>query len=185
MARLVGLLLLAAAGWVLYARKAEASVTMTESGIGNSGGGGSQASGPAAYLEIVRRVLAETGAPFTAALIMGIMQTESSFNPRAYRAEPQINDASYGLMQVLYSTARDRGYGGAPDGLYDPEVNIRLGIAHLEWSRQYLAARMGPPSESQLLSGYNAGVGYVMKGGDRLSYVQKVQRYAANWSGYA
>lgn len=182
MLRLVGLILLATAGWVFYAKRSEASASMTDVPVSGGGNSGAQASGPVAYLEIVRRVLAETGAPFTAALIMGIMQKESSFNPRAYRAEPQINDASYGLMQVLYSTARDRGYGGAPDGLYDPEISIRLGIAQLEWSRQYLAARMGPPSESQLLSSYNAGVGYVMKGGDRMAYVRDVQRYAANWS---
>jgi soluble lytic murein transglycosylase-like protein len=38
-------------------------------------------------------------------LIKAVIMTESSFNPNAYRAEPAINDGSYGLMQLLFRTA--------------------------------------------------------------------------------
>lgn len=59
---------------------------------------------------------------------------ESSFNPAAYRAEPTINDASRGLMQVLEKTARALGLKGdvgndttKTGGLYEPTLNIQLG----------------------------------------------------------
>jgi soluble lytic murein transglycosylase-like protein len=38
-------------------------------------------------------------------LIKAVIMTESSFNPNAYRAEPAINDGSYGLGQLLFRTA--------------------------------------------------------------------------------
>lgn len=141
---------------------------------------------PAGILAAVRHVNdTEFGGWFDPALVMGVIATESSYRVNAYRAEPQINDASYGLMQVLYGTAIDRGYSGPPEGLYDPLLNIRLGMAHLRWSYNYLAARMGSVSEGQMLSAYNAGVGYVMKGGARVDYVAKVQRNRATWQGAA
>lgn len=59
--------------------------------------------------------------------IQGFISIESNWNPNAYRAEPQINDASYGLMQLLYSTAQGLGYSGDASGLYDPATNIDLG----------------------------------------------------------
>jgi len=62
-----------------------------------------------------------------AAWIKAIMMKESSGIPTAYRAEPKINDASYGLMQLLYGTARGLGYAGTKEGLYDPDTNIYLG----------------------------------------------------------
>lgn len=65
------------------------------------------------------------------ALVYGVIAQESAFNFRAYRAEPHINDASRGLMQILYGTARDVGYTGQPDGLYDPAINVRLGVKFL------------------------------------------------------
>ena len=42
-------------------------------------------------------------------LIKAVIATESSFNPQALRPEPQINDASRGLMQILYGTAKMMG----------------------------------------------------------------------------
>lgn len=51
---------------------------------------------------------------------------ESGGDTFAIRHEPRINDASYGLGQLLYGTARGLGYRGTPEGLYDPETNIYL-----------------------------------------------------------
>jgi len=86
--------------------------------------------------------------------IQAVIETESSWNPQAYRAEPRINDASYGLMQLLYRTARGLGYTGQPDGLYDPETNINLGARLLgelrrkhgdDFRRVYSAYNSGNP----------------------------------------
>ena len=59
--------------------------------------------------------------------VKAIMLTESSGNPAAWKNEPQINDASRGLMQLLYRTAQGLGYTGTPAGLYDPQTSINLG----------------------------------------------------------
>lgn len=117
---------------------------------------------------------------FAAADVLAIIEIESSFRPAAYRAEPQIGDGSYGLMQILYSTAKDRGYAGAPAGLFDPETNIRLGIAHLAWGRDYLA-RFGAVAEAQWVGAYNAGVGNVRKGYIPAGYVAKWRNARARW----
>ncbi|MCA9307884.1 transglycosylase SLT domain-containing protein, partial [candidate division WWE3 bacterium] len=59
-------------------------------------------------------------------LIFSTIMIESGGNSSAYRYEPHINDASYGLGQILYGTARGIGFEGPPEKLYDPEVTIDL-----------------------------------------------------------
>lgn len=67
------------------------------------------------------------------AAVKALIGTESAFKPEATRGEPQIGDASIGLMQLLVSTARDLGYPGLAgdkatlSGLYTPSTNIYLG----------------------------------------------------------
>lgn len=105
------------------------------------------------------------GGWFKVADVLAIIYVESSFRPWVYRDEPHINDRSIGLMQLLKSTAADRGYIGTESGLYDPETNIRLGMAHLKWGYDYLAKRLGrAPVEREWITAYNAGVGNVLKG---------------------
>jgi len=41
--------------------------------------------------------------------------------------EPTIVAASYGLMQILFTTASGLGFAGTADELYDPATNIDLG----------------------------------------------------------
>lgn len=84
--------------------------------------------------------------------IRAIIQTESGGDAYAYRAEPQISDASYGLMQLLYSTARGLGYSGQPDGLYDPETNVYYGTKLLSQLRGKYGA-----DPSRVYSAYNSG----------------------------
>jgi len=88
--------------------------------------------------------------------IQAVIMTESSGNPTAYRAEPQINDASYGLMQLLMKTARGLGYTGDQNGLFDPATNIDLGARLLadlrrrygtDFDRIYSAYNSGSPSK--------------------------------------
>ena len=89
---------------------------------------------------------------------------ESAWNPDAYRPEPRfyekyiaadtptaiewrkrIDDhgwqrvkcaTSYGLMQIMFTTAWERGYRGkraGPDGLLVPEVSLLYGAMHFRW----------------------------------------------------
>lgn len=90
--------------------------------------------------------------------VRAVIETESSWRPMAYRAEPQINDASYGLMQLLMRTAKGLGYTGAPEGLYEPAVNIDLGTKLLgqlrrsygdDFRRVYSAYNSGKPDTWQ------------------------------------
>ena len=77
-------------------------------------------------------------------------------NTYARREEPQISDASYGLGQILYGTARGLGFDGKPDELYDPETNIDLiGKYHKRTVERY-----GELSVDQLVTAYNAGNPY-------------------------
>lgn len=96
------------------------------------------------------------------ALIKGIIAAESEFNPRAYRDEPAIHDGSYGLMQLLYSTANRLGYTGSTVGLFDPTLNIRLGTRFLaDLIRTADRAGFGVDSA---ISAYNAGFSKVRPG---------------------
>lgn len=104
--------------------------------------------------------------------IRGVIQTESSFNPNAYRAEPQINDASYGLMQLLYKTAQGLGYVGDPNGLFDPDTNIMLGTKLLGQLRVkygddvnaiYSAYNSGSPTKYLTSSQVNTNVSHFIK----------------------
>lgn len=109
--------------------------------------------GSAVYDSIISEASSAWDVPFS--LIKAIIERESSFNPNAYRAEPQINDASRGLMQLLLGTAQALGFSGAADDLYDPTLNIRLGTRYL---RDLIgtATRSGYGIDSAI-SAYNAG----------------------------
>lgn len=86
-------------------------------------------------------------------LIFATIMVESSGNTYAIRHEPRINDASYGLGQILYGTARGIGYRGKPEGLFDPATNIDL-IARYH-KRNYDRYRELNPVE--LTTAYNTG----------------------------
>lgn len=116
-------------------------------------------------------------------LIKAIIQAESNFDPRAYRYERHINDASRGLMQILLGTARWMGYtGDAGDdqtrsgGLYDPRTNIEYGTRYLKYLRNRFAGDLG-----KMISGYNTGPGNVRIGPDgrfsNQAYVDRVLRF--------
>lgn len=84
--------------------------------------------------------------------IKAIIGRESTFNPRAYRAEPAINDASIGLMQILMGTARGLGFQGTEEELYDPATNIHYGTMLLA----EIAGRCGT-NFAAVYSAYNSG----------------------------
>lgn len=94
-------------------------------------------------------------------LIKAVIGAESAYKPRAFRPEPQINDASRGLMQLLERTARTLGHRGDVERLFDPLLNINLGSKLL--AENYQHARAGAPGADpgelweRAVSAYNAG----------------------------
>lgn len=103
-----------------------------------------------AFDPIITGAAARYGIPFQ--WIKAVIGTESNFNPDAYRAEPQINDASYGLMQILSRTARGLGFSGDPDDLFDPAINIELGSKLLAQLRRSYGEDF-----RRIYSAYNSG----------------------------
>ncbi|MFN4231338.1 transglycosylase SLT domain-containing protein, partial [Parvibaculum sp.] len=75
------------------------------------------------------------------AMLTAMIEIESTFRPKAYRYERHIGDASYGLMQVLYGTAKwlhdDMGYRAysLPSGeaMYDPATGVYFGAAYVDY----------------------------------------------------
>lgn len=104
------------------------------------------------YDDIIAKYAAQYAVPEP--WIRAFIATESSWNPAAYRAEPQINDASYGLMQLLMRTAVGLGYTGDANGLYDPDTNIGLGAKLIA----QLRSKWGDDIQA-VYSAYNSGSG--------------------------
>lgn len=86
-------------------------------------------------------------------LIFATIMTESEGNPYAYRYERHINDASFGLGQILYSTALGMGFTGTPEEMYRPEISIDLiGKYHRNTADTY-----GMLTPEQMTTVYNTG----------------------------
>lgn len=111
-------------------------------------------------------------------LINAFISVESGGDPNAYRAEPQINDASYGLMQVLLTTAR-RISGNpslTPQQLIDPTTNILIGS---QFIRELINRYNGILDD--VIASYNAGSAIKSSSDSskyiNQSYVDKVKFY--------
>ncbi|MFC1622019.1 transglycosylase SLT domain-containing protein [Patescibacteria group bacterium] len=89
-------------------------------------------------------------------LIFATIMVESVGNPKATRYEPSLGESSWGLGQLLYSTARWIGFEGTTKELVDPAVNIDL-IAR--YHRRNLDA-FGKLSAEELATAYNSGSPY-------------------------
>ncbi len=85
-------------------------------------------------------------------LIRAVIRTESNWDPNAVREEPQINDRSLGLMQVLVGTARM--VSGNPRlteaQIKQPTLNVLIGS-------KYLSDQLGKYGFDPGISAYNAG----------------------------
>lgn len=95
-------------------------------------------------------------------ILKGIAAKESSFNPRALRPEPRIKDASRGLMQVLYGTAKWIGYKGSEEDLFDPAQSALTGAAVLHKYHGLATATGGGWEDA--VSMYNAGMEKIAPG---------------------
>jgi soluble lytic murein transglycosylase len=104
---------------------------------------------PVAYADVIRGQA--SARRIDPALAAALIHQESSFNPRATSRAGAV-----GLMQVLPSVGADIAKAQGMTSfervlLYQPDVNIRLGIAHLDaMLRQY-------PRIEYALAAYNAG----------------------------
>lgn len=98
------------------------------------------------------------------AMLTAMMQIESSFRPSATRFEPHLNDSSFGLMQVLFSTAKwlrnELGYRAfsLSDGaaMFDPATSVYFGAAYVDWLTKHPRA---DGSEAWIVMSYNGGPG--------------------------
>lgn len=106
-------------------------------------------------------------------LLKALIFAESNFDAKAYREEAQINDASYGLCQILYHTAVGIGYKGKPSGLYEPEVNVDLGAQYLKKQIAVWKAEAEIEKIRFGLGSYNAGLGNILKA-QRLALTNKL-----------
>lgn len=102
-----------------------------------------------AYKNIAKKYGDAFGVPY--GLILAVIAVESAGNPRAYRYERHLRDASRGLMQMLCSTARKMGLRGSCELLYNPDVSIRYGAKFL----RYLHDKLG--DWLWAIAAYNAG----------------------------
>lgn len=117
------------------------------------------------------------------ALIYGIIETESSFNP--YAVSPAN---AYGLMQVVPATAGRDVYNlvkkksGEPskEVLFSPENNIDIGSAylHILQTRYLVKVSNKVSQEYSMISAYNGGTGNVLKtfDNDRTRAMNKINQ---------
>ena len=109
-------------------------------------------------------------------VIIATISTESSGDAKAYRHEaafyrryikdksqwknnpyynsPRRISSSYGLMQIMYTTAYSVGFRGEPEDLYDPAVNVDAGSAYIASDLQIKQHAWDPP---KIACAYNAG----------------------------
>ena len=129
-----------------------------------SGGAGGVMDASSVY-DLARSMLQSMGiADISPAMVVGIssVETGGKFNPDAVRQEPRLNDASYGLMQVLGKTAAwlatlgYTAYDPGPDSLLTPQGSLYFGCAYLHWLRNYHG---GPNADEWVVAAYNGGPG--------------------------
>jgi len=75
----------------------------------------------------IKRLVAQEARRFglPVSLALAVAHAESSFNPRALS-----HAGARGVMQIMPATGRGE-YGVAPEMLWDPEVNVRIGVHFL------------------------------------------------------
>ena len=77
---------------------------------------------------------------------------------------PRRISSSYGLMQIMYPVAVERGYPKTqpPEGLFVPEVGLEYGCRHLRWLTNWADTFTSTTSEARrgaVLASYNGGRG--------------------------
>lgn len=118
---------------------------------------------------------------FNRSTAFAFIETESAFKPDAFRQEPS-GVASYGLMQVLDSTAAGLGLTGDASQMNDPETGIFYGLKYLAQGWNYLQTHFGrPPTMPEWMAGYNEGYGAAAQGRPDPNYVATCSTNRAKW----
>ena len=123
------------------------------------------------YNAIILKVSKETGT--SSPVIKGFVALESAFDEKAYRYEAAHNDASYGLAQVLNSTARGVGFTGKPEELFDPYKSLFYGAKFI----RALAEKY--PDLLDLIAAYN--MGYNRKIGATTQVIANIYQYPISY----
>ena len=95
-------------------------------------------------------------------MLTAMAKIESAFRPGALRYETHLGDASIGLMQTLYRTARwlhdDLGYQAyqlaSSDDLMDPQTSVYFGGAYVDWLSTWRGVQR---AEQWVVMSYNGG----------------------------
>lgn len=125
------------------------------------------------FQEFIEKYSAMFGVPQE--WVYGVIQAESSGNPNAFNP----NDPSYGLMGLTLPAARDMGYTGTSQGLFDPETNIKFGTKYLAWISQ----RWDTVNPAEIYSAYNSGRPKLyLSSSEVASNVERFLRFMAEWS---
>jgi soluble lytic murein transglycosylase-like protein len=111
-------------------------------------------------------------------LYFAFMEVESSFEAKAFLMDS--NGGSYGLTQLDFPTARDRGYTGTTTGLYDPGTNLLYFTKVIEWISADLT-KHGKYSQDNVAAAYNSGLGHVLGGGTDEIYVKRINTAYQKW----
>lgn len=118
---------------------------------------------------------------FRRSTFMAFCETESGFKPDAFRQEPS-GVASYGLMQVLDSTAAGLGLVGPADQMYQPKIGVFYGLKYAAQGWNYLTTHFGrPPKREEWAAGYNEGYGAAAAGRPDPTYVDRFLENFAKW----
>jgi peptidoglycan lytic transglycosylase C len=118
------------------------------------------------YVQTVRKYAKQYNV--SPSLVLGVIRTESSFNPHAVSGAP-----AYGLMQLVptsggreaYRRAKNQDIAPSKDYLFDPENNIELGAAYLSVLTydQLDGVDDRTSRDYCVISAYNTGPGNVMR----------------------
>lgn len=124
-------------------------------------------------------------------MLEAMAEIESSRNPMAIRAEPQIGDASIGLMQTLLGTAQwlyeemgARKFGEpTAKALMDPEVSIYFAGQYVNWLARFRGENR---SEEWIVRAYNGGPSWdtKRKGESDARFERRLAATANHWRKY-
>jgi len=102
------------------------------------------------YTNYVEKYSTEFNVPTT--LIYAIINKESVFNPTSIRYEHTLKEKSFGLMQILVSTARWLGFKGDEFLLVRPDTNIHYGTKYISYQLNRYKGDV-----KKAIAAYNAG----------------------------
>ena len=139
--------------------------------------------------EIIKQKADEFGIDYN--LVLSFCIVESSGNPRATRYEANFykkyivplnlpspegtkRATSWGLMQIMGQVAREKGFKGKFEELFDPAVNLFWSLKHLKhFIKQYA------PNLDDAIVSYNAGSPRHKQDGTYVNqvYVDKIHKY--------